>query len=188
MAVSSSFSLFILFLVFAFAATAPMGKDYIVGGKPDAWKVPSSESECDSLNKWAEGVRFNVEDHLIFTYEAGKDSVFEVSKENYVSCNTSSAIKKYNDGKTKVRFDFSGPYYFISGEKGHCEKGEKVTVVVISQRSIVSPSPSASPASAPVAPVQGPAVAPSPKSSANVLQGGGVLMAMGVVVAAMCFF
>ncbi|XP_058781006.1 early nodulin-like protein 14 [Vicia villosa] len=185
MAVLSTCSLFILFLVFAFAAAAPTGTDYLLGGKPDAWKVPS---ESDSLNKWAESVRFNIGDHLIFTYEAGKDSVLEVSKENYMSCNTSGAIKMYNDGKTKVRFDLSGPYYFISGEKGHCEKGEKVTVVVISPRSPrsdvpVSPSPSPAGAKGP-----GPAVAPSPKSSANVLQGGGVLMAMGVVVAAMWFF
>ncbi|KAI5393704.1 early nodulin-like protein 1 [Lathyrus oleraceus] len=183
MAVSSSSSLLLLFVLFAFAAAAP--KDYILGGKPDAWKVPSSES--DSLNKWAESVRFHIADHLLFTYEAGKDSVLQVSKEDYVSCNISNPIKKYNDGKTKVRFDRSGPYYYISGEKGHCEKGEKVTVVVISQR-----SPSVAPVSPASAPspgggVEGPAVAPSPTSSADVLQGGGVLMAMGVVASMWVF-
>lgn len=60
MAVSSSYSLLLLFVLFAFAAAAP--KDYLLGGKPDAWKVPSSES--DSLNKWAESVRFHIADHL----------------------------------------------------------------------------------------------------------------------------
>ncbi|KAL5071516.1 hypothetical protein RYX36_022403 [Vicia faba] len=180
---SSSCSLLLLFLVLAFAAAAP--KDYLLGGKPDAWKVPSSES--DSLNKWAETVRFRIADHLIFNYEAGKDSVLQVSKEDYVSCNTSHPIKKYNDGKTKVRFDHSGPYYYISGEKGHCEKGEKVIVLVVSQR-----SPGAAPVSPASAPsrgsgVEGPAVAPSPTSGADVLQGGGVLMAVGVVIAMLVF-
>ncbi|CAK8569951.1 unnamed protein product [Lathyrus sativus] len=180
MAVSSS-SILLLFLLFAFAAAAP--KDYLIGGKPDAWKVPSSES--DSLNKWAESVRFHIADHLIFTYEAGKDSVLQVSKEDYDSCNISKPIKKYNDGKTKVRFDRSGPYYYISGEKGHCEKGEKVAVVVIGQRSpsVVPVSPAPSPGGG----VEGPAVAPSPTSGADVLQGGGLITAMGVVAAMWVF-
>ncbi|XP_058724935.1 early nodulin-like protein 14 [Vicia villosa] len=183
MAVSSSSSLLLMFLVFAFAAAAP--KDYLIGGKPDAWKVPSSES--DSLNKWAQSVRFRIADHLIFNYETGKDSVLQVSKEDYTSCNISNPIKKYNDGKTKVRFDHSGSYYYISGEKGHCEKGQKVIVSVISPR-----SPSVGPVSPASAPspgggVEGPAVAPSPTSGGSVLQGGGVLMAVGVVAAMWVF-
>lgn len=100
-----------------------------------------------------------------------------VSKDDYVNCNISNPIKKYNDGQTKVRFDHAGPYYFISGEKGHCEKGQKLTVVVMSPRgkSITATSPAPSPAE-----FEGPAIAPT--SSATVLQsGGGVLMAIGVI-------
>ncbi|XP_004498804.1 early nodulin-like protein 15 [Cicer arietinum] len=169
---SSSTSVLLLFLLFGFAASA---KDILLGGKTDAWKVPSSES--DSLNKWAQSVRFQVGDHLVWKYEAGKDSVLLVSKDDYVNCNISNPIKKYNDGQTKVRFDHAGPYYFISGEKGHCEKGQKLTVVVMSPRgkSITATSPAPSPAE-----FEGPAIAPT--SSATVLQsGGGVLMAIGVI-------
>jgi hypothetical protein len=124
-------------------------------------------------------------------YEAGKDSVLQVTKEDYVSCNISNPIKHYNDGYTKVRFDHSGPYYFISGENGHCEKGQKLTIVVMSQRG-KSPTPAAPTAISPApSPTEvegpGPAVAPAPTSTATVLQGGGVFVAIGVIVAMWLF-
>jgi hypothetical protein len=59
MAVSSSSSLLLLFLVFGFAAAAAPRDIYL---KKDAWKIPTSES--DSLNKWAQTVRFQIGDHL----------------------------------------------------------------------------------------------------------------------------
>lgn len=37
-------------------------KEIIIGGKTDAWKIPSSQS--DSLNKWAESSRFRIGDTL----------------------------------------------------------------------------------------------------------------------------
>lgn len=37
-------------------------KDLLVGGKLDAWKIPSSQS--DSLNQWAESSRFRIGDSL----------------------------------------------------------------------------------------------------------------------------
>lgn len=87
-------------------------------------------------------------------------------KEDYVNCNTSNPITTYKDGNTKLLLDRSGPFYFISGAGGHCEKGQKLVVVVLSPRhryTGISPAPS---------PVQleGPAVAPT--SSATRLQGG----------------
>lgn len=54
----SSASLLFLFLLFGFSAA----KELLVGGKIDAWKIPSSES--DTLNQWAERSRFRVGDHL----------------------------------------------------------------------------------------------------------------------------
>lgn len=37
-------------------------KEILVGGKTDAWKIPSSQS--DSLNNWAESARFRIGDFL----------------------------------------------------------------------------------------------------------------------------
>jgi len=58
MAACSRTSLLLLFFLFGFSAA----KELLVGGKIDAWKIPSSES--DSLNQWAERSRFRVGDHL----------------------------------------------------------------------------------------------------------------------------
>ncbi|KAG5034156.1 early nodulin-like protein 1 [Glycine soja] len=167
----SSASLLFLFLLFGFSAA----KELLVGGKIDAWKIPSSES--DTLNQWAERSRFRVGDHLVWKYESGKDSVLEVTREDYANCSTSNPIKEYNDGNTKVKLEHPGPFYFISGSKGHCEKGQKLIVVVMSPRhtftAIISPAPTPSPAE-----FEGPAVAPT--SSASTFQVG-LLTALGVL-------
>ncbi|XP_061365272.1 early nodulin-like protein 15 [Gastrolobium bilobum] len=166
-----SASLLFLFLLFGFSAA----KELLVGGKIDAWKIPSSEA--DSLNQWAERSRFHVGDHLVWKYEGGKDSVLEVNREEYGNCSTSNPIKEYSDGNTKVKLDRPGPFYFISGVKGHCEKGQKIIVVVMSPRNRyagISPSPAPSPA----AEFEGPAVAPT--SAATALQGA-LVTALGVL-------
>lgn len=114
----------------------------------------------------------------MFKYNSEKDSVLQVTKEAYHSCNTSNPVAEYKDGNTKVELDRSGPFYFISGAKGHCEQGQKMIVVVLSERrgryTGISPAPAP-------AEFEGPAVAPT--SSANSLNGGIVIAAaLGVLV------
>ncbi|XVE53524.1 hypothetical protein DITRI_Ditri03aG0010000 [Diplodiscus trichospermus] len=144
-------SLVLLFVFLSFTEA----KEILVGGKADAWKIPSSES--DSLNKWAEKSRFRIGDSLVWKYDGGKDSVLQVTKEAYASCITSNPIAEYNDGNTKVKLENSGPFYFISGAKGHCEEGQKLHVVVLSPKhryTGISPAPSP-------AEIEGPAIAPT---------------------------
>ena len=194
-------------LVFLLSITCSAAKEFLVGGKTNAWKIPSSQS--DSLNKWAESSRFLVGDSLgnnnnnnfiffydhhhlsflsvilinfcffrvcvVWTYDKEKDSVLKVRREAYISCNTSDAIEEYNGGNTKTTLDKSGPHYFISGAEGHCEKGQKVIVVVLSQRHrLVGVSPAPSPSE-----VEGPAVAPTSDASSFKA---GYLVALGVLV------
>ncbi|KAL9313225.1 hypothetical protein ACSQ67_018677 [Phaseolus vulgaris] len=155
-----SASLLFFFLLLGFSAA----KELLVGGNIDAWKIPSSE--LNSLNQWAEKSRFRVGDYLVWKYESGKDSVLEVTREEYGNCSTSNPIKEYSDGNTKVKLERPGPFYFISGAKGHCEKGQKLVVVVISPRhTFRATSPAPSPAE-----FEGPAVAPT--SSATTFQVG----------------
>lgn len=61
-----------------------------------------------------------------------KDSVMQVTKGSYKQCNSSHPRFYSNTGKTRFMFDHSVPYYFISGTSGHCEKGQKMIVEVIS--------------------------------------------------------
>ncbi|XP_022756307.1 early nodulin-like protein 1 [Durio zibethinus] len=162
-------SLVLLFLFVSFTDA----REILVGGKTDAWKIPSSES--DSLNKWAENSRFRIGDSLVWEYDGGKDSVLQVTKEAYASCNTSNPIAEHKDGKTNVKLEKSGPFYFISGAKGHCEQGQKLLVVVLSPRHRYN---GISPASSP-AEIEGPAIAPT--SSAAALKAG-FSVTLGVLV------
>ncbi|KAA8525583.1 hypothetical protein F0562_007438 [Nyssa sinensis] len=165
---SAMVPLFFIFISFSEA------REFLIGGNTDSWKIPSSES--DSLNKWAESSRFLIGDSLVWKYDSNKDSVLQVTKRDYMSCNSSSPVEEYKDGNTKVKLDRSGPYYFISGSEGHCEKGQKLIVVVMSARHsrFVGISPAPSPVE-----FEGPAVAPT--SSAASLKGS-LTVALGVLV------
>ncbi|KAJ8751854.1 hypothetical protein K2173_026052 [Erythroxylum novogranatense] len=165
----------LLFLLLGFSEA----RDLLVGGRTDAWKIPSSQSE--SLTQWAQRLRFVVGDSLLWKYDSQKDSVLEVTKDAYDSCNTTSPIQEYKDDNTKVKLDRPGPFYFISGAEGHCGKGQKLIVVVITPRhrqTAFSPAPS--PSSSYPAEFGSPAVAPT--SSAETLRGGAKIMALGVLL------
>ncbi|XP_027181124.1 early nodulin-like protein 1 [Coffea eugenioides] len=163
-------------LCFFFFSFSEADRDLLVGGKPDSWKIPSSKS--DHLNNWSQKARFVIGDSLVWNYDGTKDSVLLVNKKDYVTCNTSSPIEAHNDGNTKIKLDHSGPYYFISGAQGHCEKGQKLLVVVISERHtriFISPAPSPAEEF-----LQGPAVAPT--SSASRFKGSLFMVALGAVL------
>ncbi|RZC59040.1 hypothetical protein C5167_006348 [Papaver somniferum] len=150
-------------------------KDFLVGGKSNGWEIPSSP-QSQPLNHWAQSSRFQLGDSLVWEYETGKDSVLQVTRENYLNCVLTKPVAEYKDGEnTKVELNKSGPYYFISGAKGHCEKGQKLIVVVMAPRS-TAPAPS---------PVDAPAV--SPTSGATTISsssrfGGVLLMGLGIAL------
>jgi hypothetical protein len=71
----------------------------------------------------------------VFNYQSGKDSVLYVKSEDYANCNTDSPNAKFSDGHTVFKLNQSGPHFFISGNKDNCLKNEKVTIIVLSNRS-----------------------------------------------------
>ncbi|KAJ4957629.1 hypothetical protein NE237_024740 [Protea cynaroides] len=162
MAFSRALSWSVVFVFFLFSFSE--ARDILVGGKTDAWKIPTSESE--SLNRWAGAYRFQIGDSLVWKLDPQKDSVLQVTKKDYVACNTTNPIAEYKEENTKVKLDRSGPFHFISGTEGNCEKGEKLIVVVLSaRRSYMGISPAPSPMEN-----EGPAMAPT--SSASGLNAG----------------
>src|SRR5574340_1263955 len=118
-----------LFLLTFFLFSFSEAREILVGGKSNAWKIPSSQSQ--SLNQWAETSRFRVGDTLVWNYEEGKDSVLKVRKEDYEACNTENPEQIFEDGNTKVELHKPGPFYFIRGADGRCEGGQKLIVVVV---------------------------------------------------------
>lgn len=135
---------------------------FVVGGK-DGWVLKPSESYLH----WASRMRFQVNDTILFKYKSGSDSVLVVNKEDYDGCDVGSPLLKLDDGNSVVKFNRSGPFYFISGNKPNCDQGQKLITVVMAVRSPPSP-PIVPPPTA--APPQGSSPTPSPAAGGG---GGG---------------
>ena len=56
----------------------------------------------------------------------------EVNETDYKRCNSSHPNFFSNNGNSVFRLNKPGPFYFISGVSGHCEKGQRMIVKVMS--------------------------------------------------------
>ncbi|KAM0831543.1 hypothetical protein ACQ4PT_065465 [Festuca glaucescens] len=176
------------FIVLAFAAGS-QAKDFIVGGPSDGWKVPAMS---DVLNKWASTNGFHVSDNLVFKFDAAADSVLEVSQDDYNRCSTASPINTYKTSDVSVPLPRSGRHYFVSGTPGNCDKGERLIVVVMSEkhgrRPGSAPVPAAAPAQSPQAAglveVPAPAPAPAPSKGAAARTAGSGALLLGALLRA----
>ncbi|MQL89263.1 hypothetical protein Taro_021836 [Colocasia esculenta] len=154
---ASSPNLAILLVLLSILCTLSEAKEFLVGGDVAAWALPPSATSRP-LSRWAEANRFQVGDSLVWKYDGKEDSVLQVTREDYLLCNTTNPLAEHRDGSTSVTLSKSGPYYFISGAEGACQKGEKLIVVAMSRRH--RHAAAASPAPSPVE-AEGPAVAPA---------------------------
>lgn len=73
-----------------------------------------------------------------FKYE--KDSVLEVTEEEYKKCRAAHPSFFSNNGNTYFKLDRPGFFYFISGVMGHCERGQRLIIKVLEPE---TPPPSA---------------------------------------------
>ncbi|MCD7456131.1 hypothetical protein HAX54_030706 [Datura stramonium] len=117
-----------------------------VGGEIGWIKPIGNESE--TYNEWAARNRFRIGDTLYFKYK--DDSVVEVTPANYLNCNTTSPISKFENGDTVFKFSHSGFFYFISGHENNCKSGQRIIIRVMHPSEISSPAhaPEISPAPA----------------------------------------
>ncbi|KAG0531829.1 hypothetical protein BDA96_04G055700 [Sorghum bicolor] len=162
MAKSSSYGLWLA--CFAIAAAVAGGTQFIVGGA-NGWSVPTAGAE--PFNTWATRTRFQIGDSLVFVYPKDQDSVLLVEPADYNACNTSSYVKKFDDGDTVVTLARSGPLFFISGVEANCRANEKLIVMVLATRSNgTAPAPStAPPPASPASPPPVSSTTPPPSSS-----------------------
>ncbi|XP_072983901.1 early nodulin-like protein 3 [Typha latifolia] len=153
----------ILLLFLALVTNKCLAYDHFVGGQ-DGWLPNPSEA----FDHWAKRNRFQVNDRLVFKYDKEEDTVLEVSKEHYESCNVTNPYLKLEGGNSVFDLARSGPFFFISGKQSNCEKGEKLIVVVLATRRKQSPSLPPSSAQAPrftSSPSQGDGASPAPPPS-----------------------
>ncbi|KAG2728992.1 hypothetical protein I3843_01G225000 [Carya illinoinensis] len=126
------------------------------------WIQPDA-NHTSLYSQWAARNRFHVGDSLSFEYK--NDSVLVVNKYEYYHCNTSKPIAAFNNGKSVVRLDRPGPFYFISGVPDHCKNGQRLFIDVMSLHPI-SPSPPS--IAFPPALDEGSSPSPSPSSGVPV--------------------
>ncbi|XP_059639851.1 early nodulin-like protein 5 [Cornus florida] len=98
-------------------------------GDTTGWVVPPS-NDTKMYNDWASENRFQVGDSIHFKYR--KDSVMEVSEAEYKKCNSTHPNFFSNTGNTVFELDRSGAFYFISGAAGHCTRGQRMIIKVMS--------------------------------------------------------
>ncbi|KAJ0250920.1 ENODL3 [Hirschfeldia incana] len=154
-----AYMMIVMLTALVFALGLSSGYKFYVGGK-DGWVLTPSED----YSHWSHRNRFQVNDTLYFKYAKGKDSVLEVSEEEYNTCNTTHPITSLSDGDSLFVFSRSGPFFFVSGNSENCLKGQKLAVNVMStahhhSHSPRQPSPSPSPTLSPV-PLSSPAPSP----------------------------
>ncbi|KAL2495959.1 Early nodulin-like protein 2 [Forsythia ovata] len=138
---SATINFKILLLSALFAAVLVNSYRFEVGDER-GWTKPTGK-DPESYNQWAGRNRFHIGDTVYFKYQ--NDSVLVVTSADYLNCNTSNPISKFEDGETVFQFDRSGFFYFISGQPDHCKAGQKIIIRVMHPSEVESPEPAPSP-------------------------------------------
>ncbi|KAH7657702.1 Cupredoxins domain-containing protein [Dioscorea alata] len=156
-----------------------------VGGV-DGWVQNPSET----YTHWAMRNRFQISDTLVFKYKRGEDSVLVVDEKDCDACNINNPIEKMDNGYSTYNLSRSGPFFFISGVAGKCQKGQKLVIVVLAPRIKMTGSPASAPSPLP-SPVSSPSLLPSPLSPDSATSSSSVLSFSGtskvVVMVVMTF-
>lgn len=78
----------------------------------------------------------------VFLYPPSEDSVIQVTKESYNSCNLKDPILSMKDGNSLFNITDHGEFFFTSGVAGHCEKKQKLYISVLSGNASSASAPS----------------------------------------------
>ncbi|RRT65199.1 hypothetical protein B296_00037174 [Ensete ventricosum] len=133
-----------------------------IAGLANATNFDVSWDLSTNYTQWVSGKTFLAGDTLS-DYTSSHDMV-EVRSSAYATCNATSPVSKSATGNTLVALGAPGKRYFICGIAGHCTRGMKIEIDVVTASSPPpgsSPSPSVSPA-APTPPASHP---PAPSTA-----------------------
>ncbi|PON92823.1 Cupredoxin [Trema orientale] len=156
-------------------------------GELDAWGIPTSENP-QVYAKWSKYHTFKIGDSLLFLYPPSQDSVIQVSKQSYNSCNLKDPILYMGNGNSLFNITSEGEFFFTSGKPGHCEKGQKLYILVGNGTATAfSPSygPSALPDTAPSYPTVFGTIPAPPSSSPSLSFSAFMAAGIGFLVCAL---
>ncbi|XAR70125.1 hypothetical protein NMG60_11026888 [Bertholletia excelsa] len=133
-------------------------------GDLNCWGIPSSSNPQVYAN-WAKIHTFVLGDSLLFLYPPSQDSVIQVTKQSYDSCNLKDPILYMNNGNSLFNVTKPGEFYFTSGREGSCDKFQKLHISVSGNGSSFAYPPDSLPASAPSYPTVFGSIPMAPMSS-----------------------
>ncbi|KAG6596680.1 Early nodulin-like protein 1, partial [Cucurbita argyrosperma subsp. sororia] len=110
-------------------------------GDLDSWGLPTSENPKIYMY-WSKYHSLKIGDSLMFLYPPSQDSVIQVTKESYNSCNLKDPILSMKDGNSVFNITTYGDLFFTSGVAGHCEKNQKLHISVLSGNGSSASAPS----------------------------------------------
>ncbi|XP_031263766.1 mavicyanin-like [Pistacia vera] len=118
-------SMGLVMMILALYCGVAIAAEYKVGDEP-GWtrKVPVDYYE------WASDKNFYIGDTLFFQYNTPTHDVMKVTAKNLKQCNTRNPIAVYRTGADKIELRRAGHYFFICSTPGHCQAGQKLSVVV----------------------------------------------------------
>ncbi|CAK8568237.1 unnamed protein product [Lathyrus sativus] len=116
----NSASIIIIFqlCMFVFYSKMIYAETYIVGDK-HGWTF--------NVENWPAETTFNAGDILVFNYDPSKHDVVKVTEDDYNTC-ADRDIEYYRSGADRITL-VKGGNYFICGEPGHCDAGQKIAII-----------------------------------------------------------
>ncbi|XP_015075848.1 stellacyanin-like [Solanum pennellii] len=128
---------FVVLILISLIICSSSATNYIVGDN-SGWDISTD------LDTWLLGKKFKIGDVLVFQYSS-LHSVSEVTKENFMGCNTSNVLDSSKNGNTTFTLTKPGDRYFVCGNRLHCLGGMKLHVNVENADGAAAGSPAAAP-------------------------------------------
>ncbi|GLU12815.1 hypothetical protein SLE2022_294740 [Rubroshorea leprosula] len=115
--------IFQLFLATSLHMLPAKGATHLVGDT-DGW-APSISS-----TNWTDSKKFHVGDILVFQYQMDLHNVMQVNSTAYKDCTKDGYIRLFTTGNDSLILSEVGNFWYICGVTDHCEKGQKLGIIV----------------------------------------------------------
>ncbi|XP_022999165.1 blue copper protein-like [Cucurbita maxima] len=130
----------------ALAQTKTAETTHVVGDSL-GWVVPLGGPIVYAT--WAVSHTFLIGDILLFNFTTGQEDVARVTKEAFLTCNTTGPISLRDTGPANFTLDSPEEYYFIGTLDKHCILGQRLAINVTAYP---GPAPAPAPPPAPRGP------------------------------------
>ncbi|XP_028753950.1 early nodulin-like protein 1 [Neltuma alba] len=124
--------------LFSFAQTISSQQVLVVGDRL-GWTIPPAGPA--PYDAWAASHIFVAGDILVFNFKNGDQDVARVTREEFLTCNTTNPMEVKKTNPANFTLNSKGDWYFTSTLDRHCELGQKLAVHVLASGPSPRPQP-----------------------------------------------